>query len=164
MEERTGSGDERPNLLSVYLDLGITANMGEGIDSHFAECQLNVVRMGRVIYAPISLTLFLLLLDRSKRTFQAMQSSPKKSQSFVKIILIPISAISSPLLNSLSELPPDQSSTGLDTAVLGGDVRFHSSALIDRELFAFIDGAAKTRIVLPGVFVIGIVLQRNGSR
>lgn len=161
MEERTGSGDERPDLLSVYLDLGIIANMRKGLDSHFAECQLNVVRVGRVIYALISSTL--LILERSKQTFQAMQSGSKKSQSFVEIILVPISAISSPLLNSLNELPPDQPSTGLDATVLRGDVRFHSSALIDRELFAFVDGATEPRVVFPGIFVIGIILQHNGG-
>lgn len=43
MKGRTGSGDERPDLLAVYLDLGVLANVGEGVDSHLAECQFNVV-------------------------------------------------------------------------------------------------------------------------
>lgn len=58
MEERTGSGDERPDLLAVYFNLSALANVGKGIDSHLAECQFNIVRMSRVIYYTlISLTL-----------------------------------------------------------------------------------------------------------
>lgn len=45
MEERTGSSDERPDSLAIYLDLSVLANVGEGIDSHLAERQLNVVRV-----------------------------------------------------------------------------------------------------------------------
>lgn len=87
-----------------------------------------------------------------------MQSGSEQSQSFIEIILVPISAISPSLFNCLGELPPDQPSTGLDIAVLGGDVGFQSGAVIDRELFTFVDRATETRIVLAGIFVVGIIL------
>lgn len=87
-----------------------------------------------------------------------MQPGPEKSQSFVKVFLVPISTISSPLLNGLDEPLPDQSGTGLDVAVLGGDVGFHSGAFVDGELLAYIDGAAETRIVFTGIFVVGVIL------
>lgn len=88
-----------------------------------------------------------------------MQPSSEKPQSFIKIILVPISAISPSFFNCLGELPPDQPSTGLDIAVLRGDVCFQSGAVIDGELFTFIDRAAETRIVLAGIFVVGIILK-----
>lgn len=87
-----------------------------------------------------------------------MQSSSEKSQSFIEIFFIPISAISSPFLNSLSELSPDQPSTSHDIAVLGGDVSFHSRAFINGELFALVDGATETRIVFAGIFIVGVIL------
>ena len=60
-------------------------------------------------------------------------------------------------VNTSRNAVSDVARAGCPSTTVIGDVILHAGARIDQELL-FLDGPSETRIVLPGILVVGIVL------
>jgi hypothetical protein len=99
----------------------------------------------------------------SREVFKAVTTSAQKAKSFVKIVLVFRSRVLSSKLNRTTKQLSNQAGGSIDTGTFISNVVLHARLFIDSKLATFVHRSSKTTIILPSVFVVGIVFGTGGE-
>lgn len=87
-----------------------------------------------------------------------MQASSEQTKSLVNLSLVTTVLVAPSELNALAEKVADVLGRSHDASILIGDVVLHARLLVNAELYALINRAAESAVVLGGILVLGVVL------